>query len=288
MIMRITGGIGNQMFQYALKLKFDSLVDNNKIDIRFYDAVNVHNGYELKKVFGIEAEQYKGSIDSLANKFPLLYKICFKLGIHFLKSKNRVTEIRTGFFDTVFSYSRNEDYVDGYWQSEDYFVDIEEEIRKNFQFPKVTERKNVELIDSLKKQNSVSIHVRRGDYIGVSRFVALGKTLYYQNAVNYIKECVVKPLFVVLSDDIGWCKENLELPENTIYVDWNQREKSYRDMQIMSMCKHNIIANSSFSWWGAWLNRNEDKIVVAPEKFFNGNTEDENHIIPPKWIKIAG
>ena len=287
MIVRITGGIGNQMFQYALKLKFDFLLNsNNKIDIRFYDKTNIHNGYELNNVFKINAEEYNGKIDSVANKNPIFYKICFKIGVHFLKSKCKLTEIRTGFSKKVFEYKEYNDYVDGYWQSEEYFKDIEKKVRNTFQFPEFTEEKNINLMSQLQNFNSVSIHVRRGDYIGVSRFVALGKTLYYQKAIKYMKEHIEHPLFVVLSDDISWCKENLDIPLNSIYVDWNQNENSYRDMQIMSKCKHNIIANSSFSWWGAWLNENVDKIVIAPEHFFNGSIEDDSYIIPTSWIKI--
>lgn len=289
MIVRITGGVGNQMFQYAMKLKLDMLNGkNNRIDIRFYDDVNVHNGYELNSVFGIDAELYDGEIDSFSNEFSILYKLCFKFGIRFLKSKNRMTEIRIGFDKKVFNYKKNNDYIDGYWQSEDYFKDIEENVRNTFRFPQFTEEKNINLVGQLQNYNSVSIHVRRGDYLGVSRFASLGNTLYYQKAIKYITEHIKNPLFVVVSDDIRWCKENLNLPQNSIYVDWNNKEKSYRDMQIMSNCKHNIIANSSFSWWGAWLNENANKIVIAPEHFFNGIIEDDSHIIPTEWIKIKG
>lgn len=288
MIIRITGGIGNQMFQYALKLKFDCLLQHqNKIDTRFYEKKDVHNGYELDAVFGIDANRYKGKIHSIADKYSFFYKVCFKLGVQFLKQGNVFTEIRTGFSNRIFEQDVDYCYLDGYWQSEDYFKDIELDIRNVFRFPEFTEQENIELMNKISGKNSVSLHVRRGDYVDVPRYVALGKTQYYQNAVDYIKERVDNPIFVILSDDILWCKQNLNLPENIIYVDWNHGTRSYRDMQIMSRCKHNIIANSSFSWWGAWLNSNLDKIVVSPERFFNGKMEDDSHIIPKEWVKLS-
>lgn len=287
MIIRVTGGIGNQMFQYALKLKLESTLKQHcKIDTRFYQKSNVHNGYELDKVFGISTTQYDGSTKAVADQSPLLYKICFHLGIRKLKTAHHFTEIRTCFCPEILALNGNNYYIDGYWQSEDYFIDIEDDIRKNFYFPPFTELENIKISQIIKSTESVSLHVRRGDYVGTSRFVSLGNTNYYQKAIKYIKNTIENPLFVVLSDDIRWCKENLDLPADSIFVTWNQGNKSYRDMQIMSICKHNIIANSSFSWWGAWLNNNSKKIVLAPNHFFNGNIEDDSHIVPEKWKKI--
>lgn len=287
MIVRITGGIGNQMFQYALKMQFDrTLKSSNEIDTHFYQQKNIHNGYELNKVFGIDAIHYGGKKRALSDKFPLLYKICFKLGIRSLKTKNTLTEIRTCFLPEVFDYTKANAYIDGYWQSEEYFLDVKEDVRATFQFPAFDEEENCRLEQMIINTQSVSIHVRRGDYVGASRFLSLGQTDYYQSAIEYIKKKVNSPLFIILSDDIKWCKKNLDLPQNSIFVTWNDRAKSYRDMQIMSICKHNIIANSSFSWWGAWLNNNPEKIVVAPSRFFNGSKEDDSHIIPLNWVKI--
>ena len=286
MIVRITGGIGNQMFQYALKLKLDSLSNEPcNIDIRFYQSENIHNGYELDKVFGINATQYEGPLRAFADQLKLLYKIFFRIGVRSLKTAHHVTEIRTCYRSDVFMTEKN-CYIDGYWQSQEYFQGVEDVVRKAFQFPEFTEQENLKLEQIINTKQSVSLHVRRGDYLGVSRFVSLGKTNYYQSAIEYIKSVIEKPLFVVLSDDIEWSKENLDLPVDSIFVTWNQGNKSYRDMQIMSICKHNIIANSSFSWWGAWLNNNPEKLVIAPSRFFNGNIEDDSHIIPEGWKTI--
>lgn len=287
MIVRITGGIGNQMFQYALKLKLDEVSKvENQIDIRFYQNSNIHNGYELKKVFGINAAEYNGSIKAMSDQFRMLYKVCFRMGVHYIKALNHFTEIRTCFCPDVLSFNNDGYYIDGYWQSKDYFQGIEKTVRETFKFPEFTEPENLELKKTLDSEQSVSLHVRRGDYIGASRFIALGKTNYYQKAIEYVNSKIENPTYIVLSDDISWCKDNLQLPANSIYVTWNCGEKSYRDMQIMSFCKHNIIANSSFSWWGAWLNNYPHKIVVAPSRFFNGKIEDDTHIIPSEWTKI--
>ena len=287
MIIRMTGGIGNQMFQYALKLKLDSILSQScEIDTHFYKKNSVHNGFELNKVFGIQATIYDGPIRSLADQFPILYKMCFRLGIRSLRTAHRLTEIRTCFLPDVLTLYEKSAYIDGYWQSEEYFHDIEDKVRRTFQFSPFTEQENLQLEQIIKEKQSVSLHVRRGDYIGVSRFVSLGKTDYYQKAIEYVKATVENPLFVVLSDDISWCSENLDLPAESVFVTWNIEDKSYRDMQIMSICKHNIIANSSFSWWGAWLNSNPEKLVIAPSHFFNGKVEDDSHIIPKGWKTI--
>lgn len=287
MIVRITGGIGNQMFQYALKLKLDSILKQEcEIDTRFYQKSSVHNGFELNKVFGIQARLYNGPVQSLADQFPLFYKACFRVGIRSLRTTDHLTEIRTCFRPDVLTLDKKNVYIDGYWQSEKYFQDIGDEVRKTFHFSEFAEQENIQLEQIIRERQSVSLHVRRGDYVGVSRFLSLGKTQYYQKAIEYIKSNVKNPMFVVLSDDIKWCKENINLPAETIFVTWNHGDKSYRDMQIMSICKHNIIANSSFSWWGAWLNNNPEKCVVAPSRFFNGRMEDDSHIIPEKWKTI--
>ena len=109
---------------------------------------------------------------------------------------------------------------------------------------------------------------------------------YFDSAIKYINERIPKPIFFVFSDDIEWCRTKLNIA-NAIYVDWNKDDNSFRDMQLMSMCKHNIICNSTFSWWGAYLNNNPDKIVIAPNKWMKINDKlFEGDIVPPTWIKL--
>lgn len=287
MIIRISGGIGNQMFQYAFKKQMDYISNSkNTIDIRFYNGNNIHNGYELNKVFNIDDETYDGIIKAPSEVHPIIYRVLYRLGKRFYVTKKYAMEVLIDYYEKFNNFSGEKFYLDGYWQSEEYFKDVENEVRNAFEFPCFNETSNIELNEKIRYENAVALHVRRGDFLENSKFVCLGKTDYYQQAIRYIYKEVSSPLFIVLSDDIEWCKKNLDLKENSIFVDWNKAEKSFRDMQIMSICKHCIIANSSFSWWGAWLNRNPEKIIIAPYKFYKGSARNESYLIPKEWIKI--
>ena len=169
---------------------------------------------------------------------------------------------------------------------ESYFKDIEDLIRQEFIFKIPGDNKNRAIIEKINSCKSVSIHVRRGDYLNNHWEKILGVikgTTYYLNALDYINKQVKNPHYFIFSDDILWAKENLKLP-NCTYLDQNKGRKSYIDMYLMTLCKHNIIANSTFSWWGAWLNKNEDKIVIIPARWINGDSCEG--IFPHEWVKI--
>ena len=143
-----------------------------------------------------------------------------------------------------------------------------------------------ELRNTIENCNAASLHVRRDDYLSTTYAYGFGgicTTAYYQNAIAYMKEKTIDPAFFVFSDDINWCRENLDV-EGATFVDCNHGDESWQDMFLMSKCKHNIIANSSFSWWGAWLNNNTNKIVVAPDRWWNGLKDD---VVPETWIRIG-
>lgn len=139
------------------------------------------------------------------------------------------------------------------------------------------------MIEKIIGTDSVSLHVRRSDYIG-SYFAGICTLEYYAKTVEYMRKHIQKSIFFVFSDDIPWCKEHLNLADNVYFIDWNKGKDSYKDLILMSNCKHNIIANSSFSWWGARLNNNPTKIVIAPHKWHQNL--DYKDIIPSDWIKI--
>lgn len=287
MIIRITGGIGNQMFQYAFKKKIDQMTGtNNQIDVRFYSDHSAHNGYELQSVFGIKDNEYNGSLIPPSEKHKYYSRLCYYLNKRMIVASKYMIEVMINYSDAYKSAMAEDYYFDGYWQSQDYFQDIEDEIRNTFVFPGFDEDKNIEICKTAREKNCVSLHVRRGDFLKASKFVALGSGSYYDRAVSLIKSKVDDPVFIVMSDDIEWCREHFN-EEKMIFVDWNSGSKSYRDMQIMSICKHNIVANSSFSWWGAWLNNNPEKIVIAPSRFYTDNKRDESHILPAEWTKIS-
>ena len=189
-------------------------------------------------------------------------------------------------FDAAVLTRKGDCYYDGYWQHEEYFCDVKETIWEAFSFPEPADGQNKEIIALLRASESVSLHVRRGDYVNHPLFRGICDSDYYKRAIHYIEERVNPRLYCVFSNDMAWCESYLPglLPgKKVVYVDWNKGAESYVDMQLMSLCRHNIIANSSFSWWGAWLNRNPQKVVVAPERWMNSPIEDP---VSDKWIKL--
>jgi hypothetical protein len=179
-------------------------------------------------------------------------------------------------------------YLTGYWQSEKYFSSVEAEIRKDFTFNKPLIDRNLELSAKMATCGSISLHIRRGDYVSdaqTSAILGVCPLDYYRNAVAYVADRVANPQFFVFSDDIEWARENLGLDHPSEYIDHNRGAESYCDMQLMSKCRHHIIANSSFSWWGAWLNPHADKIVVAPKRWFAGSL-DSTDLVPQTWTRL--
>jgi hypothetical protein len=169
-------------------------------------------------------------------------------------------------------------------------LDIQDKIRTDFQFNKITDEVNLNHIQKIQDCNSVSLHIRRGDYISIqknaSKFIALD-IQYYENAIKKISSLISNPIFFVFSDDVDWVKQNLKSEFETHYISNNNtKTTSYIDMQLMSMCQHNIIANSTFSWWAAWLNSNTNKIVISPSKWFQHFDVNMDDILPDTWLRI--
>lgn len=290
-IINIGGGLGNQMFQYAF---FLSLKEKEKcfIDTSYYNLNDVHNGYELEKIFCISTKKlniYNNKNLILRFFLKILREILKKIGCIYLEKRELNVEKNL-------KRLRNKKiiFLDGNWCSERYFYQIKEKIKEIYSFSKIKETRNILIAKKIEKTESVSIHVRRGDYLLPENkiYSDLVDIDYYNEAINIINKKVENPVFFIFSNDIEWCKENLKIKDakNMYYIDWNSGKNSYRDMQLMSMCKHNIIPHSTFSWWGAWLNKNPNKIVIAPETWFNPqyleieiNTLD---LIPDTWIKI--
>lgn len=172
----------------------------------------------------------------------------------------------------------------GYYQSEKYFKEITNIIRKDFTFPKPVDIINQKLINQIDNTESVSIHIRRGDYLNIPNTQNICSISYYKKAINLILKNISNPQFYIFSNDINWCKQHLQI-DKAIFISNNTGKNSFIDMQLMSCCKHNIIANSTFSWWGAWLNNNPNKIIISPNKWMN-DTNGTGDIIPNDWIKI--
>ena len=283
-IIWIDGGLGNQMFQYALTLKQQQMGRVVKIDVTKYAEHHWHNDFELDQVFGLECP------------FADLKEIK-KLGY---RKANRWTELlrKTPFAKkTIYnheSYSFDSHvldldgyYIEGYWQSEKYFSDVEEVIRKNYHFPEFCENWQKELAQSMEETHSVSVHIRRGDYLNYPNLNGICTLDYYKNAMNYFREKYKENIrFYIFTNDFEWAKSHFT-DEDCYFVQGNSGKESYRDMQLMSLCEHNIIANSSFSWWGAWLNANKEKTVIAPDRWVNSE-EDTSAVVPENWMKMKG
>lgn len=192
-------------------------------------------------------------------------------------------------FDPEILILSNNIYLDGRWQSEKYFSDIEEIIRREFSIETPQQGKDKEMANLIASCEAVSLHIRRGDYVtnpGISKMLGICELDYYYRCVDHILQVVKKPHFFIFSDSMKWVRENLKLPGSAIFIDHNGARKNYEDLRLMSQCKHHIIANSSFSWWGAWLGRNDKKIIIAPKKWFNDPGFETKDLIPRSWMKM--
>ncbi len=180
-------------------------------------------------------------------------------------------------------------YLDGYWQSEKYFRDIEDVIRKEFTVRYPLAGKNLEICSMIRSSNSIFLHVRRGDYVSSRRtneYHGVCGMGYYNTAVEAISKRIHNPHFFIFSDEPDWAEKNLTIPFKTTYVSHNGVSGGHEDMRLMTMCRHGIIANSSFSWWGAWLSSTPEKIIIAPGRWFAQDGIDTRDLIPESWIRI--
>jgi hypothetical protein len=192
-------------------------------------------------------------------------------------------------FDPVILSIKHDAYLSGYWQSEQYFADFADELRNDFTFRKPLVAENKYLAEEMLGHNSVSIHIRRGDYVSIAknaRFFESCSLDYYYKGLAKISERQPDLHVYVFSDDIEWAKQNLDIVYPITFINHNQGENAFEDMRLMSLCKHNIIANSSFSWWGAWLNQTPEKIVIAPERWFAQGSNDTRDLLPGSWVKL--
>lgn len=289
-IVHLAGGLGNQMFQYAFA-RANAIRLSTELAVELSDkSLQIHNGFELDRVFNVHArlasqKEIRAALGLSRN--PILRGILKKLGLSKNCLPHYIEEMHFQFSPEMM-YIRDNTFVFGYWQSEKYFLDVAESIRQDFKFKLPIESKNIELAKQIKQVNAVSLHVRRGDYASNPKNIAmhgLCSIEYYQAAIRHVAKQIKNPHFFVFSDDISWVKNNLRIDFPHQYIDHNHGAESYNDMRLMSLCKHNIIANSSFSWWGAWLNSNVEKIVIAPKQWF-AHSIDTADLIPNSWLVI--
>jgi Glycosyl transferase family 11 len=180
-------------------------------------------------------------------------------------------------------------YVVGYWQSERYFAAHADQIRRDFTPSKPLEPENAVIAAVISGTTAVSLHVRRGDYVSDAKTQAVHGVCgldYYARAMAHIEAQIASPRYIVFSDDPDWTRANLTSPHPMTFVTANPPSRGFRDLQLMSLCRHHIIANSSFSWWGAWLNGRADKIVVAPAQWFASGGKDARDLVPKGWVRV--
>jgi hypothetical protein len=288
----IYGGLGNQMFQYALCVALNQKGIKSRISFSNFLYSYPHGGFSLCKAFKIKLQCPLNLLNFFLLNFEFIYKNRFagfflRRFIHkYHNCQHAIYKEKIEFEIDENVFNQRSSLLIGIWQVEAYSKDIKNILLKEFVFRMPEDEKNIELIEKIKQSNSVSIHIRRGDYLSDHWQKILGVikgTAYYKNAIDHINKKIRDPFYFVFSDDSNWVKENLRLG-NCIYVDHNTGNNSYIDMYLMSLCKHNIIANSTFSWWAAWLNKNENKIVLIPERWINGKSCEG--IFPISWIKI--
>ena len=288
---RLMGGLGNQMFQYAAgkslatRLGVSLLLDRTFLDNRSTSAGLTMRNYELD-VFKIDARvAEKGEVKKMRR--PIDSKLSRLIPGVFSNHVFRETE---KIFLKEFEDLSAPVYLEGFWQCEKYFLSIADSlINKDFVPVETISGLNSELLDRINSTSSVGLHVRRNDYVtnlSAAQFHGVCSVDYYERAAKLIVEKAGAEHCFVFSDEIEWVKANLHLPGTTTYVSYNKGRESYWDMFLMKNCKHHIIANSSFSWWGAWLNPSKEKIVIAPEKWFVDPASQRNEIIPVSWIKL--
>ena len=287
-IVNILGGLGNQMFEYAmyLALKEAHPEEDIKVCTRSFRGYRLHNGLELKRIFNVNLPE--ASVRELSKlAYPFFDYKSYQVMFHWLPKRKSMTQGTTQIRFNPSEITRVDSiFYDGYWQNENFFKHIRNTVLKAFCFPAFNDDRNINLAGKLGKSNSVSVHIRHGDYLKEPIWCVCDLS-YYERGLKFIMEKDKIELLCVFSDDIQWCKDNLKEIAGDVeiaYVDWNHGEDSFRDMQLMTYCKHNIIANSSFSWWGAWLGGRNEKIVVAPKVWCNKPIV--NDPICDNWVRL--
>ncbi|MCK9351778.1 MAG: alpha-1,2-fucosyltransferase [Candidatus Pacebacteria bacterium] len=265
--VKFTGGLGNQMFQYAFGRRL-SLDQKSEL---FFDTSWYKKSPDRN--FTIENFQIAGKPSTKFEKIKRLF--------------SETIEEKTLLFDTKVLSTNDSLFLNGYWQSPKYFEDIEDILRKDFTLKKPQGEKYDEMLRKITMGNSVSLHVRRGDYLAeknVSVYTECSPE-YYKKAIQYVKEINEDIHLFIFSDDTDWVKENLKIDLPATYVS-AEHFTDYQELTLMSACRHNITANSTFSWWGAWLNKNPEKIVITPGKWLVTDSNYENDLLPEEWTKL--
>lgn len=289
-IVRLTGGLGNQMFQYALGRNLSHRLQTTlKLDISMFKH-NPARLYSLKhfnirEEFASTMEIYRFSgvpqtvVQKIVHRFNRHFSSVLEvLSSSLIYSRNNLSDNQPlvypephFHFDPDVLNVRGDIYLKGYWQSEKYFEEIKEIIRKEFSVKRPLEGKNLQLAQQIQGCESVSLHVRRGDYVSSTKWRdthGVCPVQYYNTAIQILKDNKSNLRFFIFSDDPKWVKDYLQVGHHCIIVDHNGPKEAHEDLRLMTLCQNHILANSTFSWWGAWLRSGQAGIVIAPRRWF--------------------
>lgn len=299
--VNVNAGLANQMFHYAfgrglIAKGYDVVFDQTNFKPRkewSFENVQLQDAFPNIEIKQMPEGKFKWVVTQHNTKNKWLLRLSeYMIKLHnLLGDEKYIMEKQYAYTPNMEKFISKNCIFRGFWQSEKYFSHCKEDIRKQFTFLPFDEEKNIACAAKMAGENSVAIHLRKGkDYL---QSPLMGKGLctadYYMAAIDYIRKYVEAPVFYVFTDNPSWVKENLPAFDYTL-VDWNEvsGKRNFRDMQLMSCCKHNIIGNSTYSWWGAWLNPNKEKIVVGPAKFFNPVDDffSKSDIICEDWISL--
>lgn len=288
--IRIKGGLGNQLFQYASAYSLAKRLGQElTLDSSFFPQQTLR-GFKLSQLnvtYKKIAEEQSTTVNLYKSKY--LNKALRKANIRVLpcdKDTKYLLETRSDIVPEFFKIDKSNIYMDGYYQSEEYFKKYKHELIKQFCPNYSSEEEYENMLDKINASKSVAVHVRRGDFLNAQNdfnpnHYLLGEQ-YYHNALKYVDSHLTNHTFFWFSDDIEWVKQNFGEKENFRFVSLHTKHADIDEMMLMKNCKHIIAANSTFSWWASWLNGHEDAMHICPGKRY-GNL----HMIPENWIKIA-
>jgi hypothetical protein len=292
-IVRTHGGLGNQLFQYAAGRRVSVLKD---VPLKL-DCARLARGVRL---YGLDHFRIAATVATSEEVCSLLRggpsscgrlsRAIFRTTQKCLPPERRVV-IRERHHHCAADLARasGHNYLIGYWQSERYFADIADTLRAELQFVEEPDAVNRSLLDAIASGEAVSLHIRRGDYVSdprIMRLFGVCSVEYYQRALEAVAGRVQNPHVFVFSDDIPWAKANINFGCPTTFVDHNDPDHAHEDLRLMSRCRHHILANSSFGWWGAWLAEWPGQVVVAPRQWFVSEKHNPQDIVPERWLRV--
>lgn len=290
-VVRLSGGLGNQLFQYAMGryLSFNANAELVLEDSFYFQrSTNVTpRTFELDK-FAIQARRTSAEERKALRSYTGKIWKRFRRALPLPGQLRYVHEPVGKILPTARAY-KDQVFLDGYWQSSTYFSGIEDLLRDELQLLIPMSNEDQRIASHMAQVDSISIHVRRGDYLSntaANKMHGVCSLGYYEKAIEFMEEQVSNPMFFVFSDDPDWVKRNLPNDHPCVYVDHNSSALAVQDLRLMSRASHHIIANSSFSWWGAWMNPSTSKKIVRPQRWYAGLPSSGDQTCPANWIAL--